>query len=467
MSTEKTAGEILAEKLCYRPKNAYEVLSDVQLEEAKTYAESYKRFLDASKTEREAVKSAVKMLEKAGFVPFEPGKKYTAGDKVYFNNHNKSLCAAAVGKKPVEEGVRIAAAHIDSPRLDLKPRPLYEKDELGYFKTQYYGGVRKYQWAAIPLALHGVVVLRDGRSIDVIIGEDEAEPVLCVTDLLPHLSAEQNKRTLAEGIKGEELNLLIGSRPFKDDKASEKVKLALLELLFNKYGIVEEDFLSAELCAVPSQHARDVGLDGSMIGSYGHDDRVCSYPALTAGICTPAPETTWVVALADKEEIGSEGNTGLQSTFLEYFIMDLAEGQGGSGRRAVVNSQCLSADVNAAYDPSFPDPFEKGNSSILGKGPALTKYTGSRGKGGSNDASAEFLAKVRTALDEAGVAWQSGCLGKVDAGGGGTVAAYVANLGVDVVDIGVPVLSMHAPFEVVSKNDVYCMHKCFEAFFRR
>lgn len=463
---EKTRAEQLSEQLCYKPKNAYEVLSAAQLAEAQTYAAQYKCFLDAAKTEREAVVTAVKMLEENGFVPHEPGRAYAAGEKVYWNNRGKSLCAAVIGTRPMAEGVRILAAHIDSPRVDLKPRPLYERDGLGYFKTHYYGGLRKYQWATIPLALHGVVALKNGAVIDVKIGENEGEPVMCITDLLPHLASEQNKRSLPEGIRGEEMNLLIGSRPFADDKASEKVKLHLLELLYEKYGITEEDFLSAELCAVPSQCARDVGLDCSMIGAYGHDDRVCAYPALTAGISVDAPETTWVVVLADKEEIGSAGNTGLRSVFLRDFIEDLADGAGVPVRRVLSNSQCLSADVNAAFDPTFPEPFEARNSCHLGEGVVITKYTGSRGKSGSNDASAEYLAQVRRVLDDAGIVWQTGCLGKVDAGGGGTVAAYVAEMGVDVVDVGVPVLSMHAPFEIVSKNDVYCTYKCFEAFLK-
>lgn len=464
--SEKTAGELLQEKLFYKPKNVCEELSAEQIAEMDEYCEEYKKFLDEAKTEREAVRYAVKWMERSGFEPFDPKKKYAPGSKIYYNNRGKALCAAVIGAQPLEKGVRILASHIDSPRLDMKPRPLYESDGIGYLKTHYYGGIRKYQWVALPLALHGVIALRDGTVVDVNIGEDEKDPLFVITDLLPHLAAEQNKRTLPEGIKGEELNILIGSRPFKDDKASEKVKLNIAHILYQKYGVTEEDLLSAELCAVPAMAARDIGLDRSMIGSYGHDDRVCAYTSLTAAMSVQSPATTWVLVLADKEEIGSVGNTGLCSSYLEYFIRDLAKGAGADGNEVLSHSTCLSADVNAAFDPTFPDVFDKRNSCYAGCGVVVTKYTGSRGKGGTSDASAEFMASIRRVLDDAHVIWQTGNLGKIDAGGGGTVAMYVAQMNVDVVDIGVPVLAMHSPYEVVSKADVYCTHKAFEAFIR-
>ena len=372
-----------------------------------------------------------------------------------------------IGSQSPEKGVNITAAHIDSPRLDLKPCPLYEDSELALFKSHYYGGIRKYQWTAIPLSLHGVVVKKDGECVEVNIGEDKDDPCFVVTDLLPHLAKEQNKRSLNEGIKGEELNVLIGSRPFLDDGESELVKLNILSILYDKYGITEDDFHSAELECVPAFPAKDLGLDRSMIGAYGHDDRVCAYPALTALFDLNKTDKTAIVILADKEETGSDGNTGLNSAFLKYIVDDLCRPFGYSTTVALRNSSCLSADVNGAFDPTFPDVFERRNSAQLNYGAVITKYTGSGGKGGTSDASAEYMGKIRKILDDAGVIWQTGELGKVDAGGGGTVAKYIANLGVDVVDIGVPVLSMHSPFETVAKLDVYMTYKAVLAFFER
>lgn len=463
---EKTQAELLREQLFYEPKNAYEVLDEQQLEEAESFGEGYKAFLDAAKMEREAVSFAVKLLQEKGFAEYEPQKRYQPGDRIYYNNRGKALCAAVIGTRPLSEGVRILASHIDSPRVDLKPRPLYEDGNLGLFKTHYYGGIKKYQWGALPLSLHGVVMLCGGQTVEVRLGDSPDEPVFCITDLLPHLAAEQMKRPLSQGLKGEELNILIGSRPFKDDKASEKIKLAIMKLLFDKYGITEADFLSAELCGIPAFNARDVGFDRSLIGAYGHDDRVCAYTSLMGALQVMQPEVTWVVVFADKEEVGSDGNTGLNSSYLEYFIHDLAEAAGFNGRAVLSRSKCLSADVNAAFDPTFADVFEKRNACFVNCGVVLTKYTGSRGKSSTNDASAEFMATVRSIMDDAGVVWQTGELGKVDIGGGGTVAKYISALNVDTVDIGVPVLSMHAPFEVVSKPDVYCTYKAFEAFCR-
>lgn len=464
MCEEKTAAEILKEKLCMNPKNAALVMQDDEIIAADKFCEGYKKFITRCKTEREAASFVQTAAQKAGFVPFDATATYKPGDKVYYMNRGKAVILTVFGKKALSEGVKIIASHIDAPRLDLKPNPLYEDSELALLKTHYYGGIKKYQWTAIPLAMHGVVILKNGESLQVNIGEKSDEPKFVITDLLPHLGAEQSKRTLAEGIKGEELNVLIGSRPFRSDKGSDLVKLNVLKLLNEKYGLIEADFLSAELEMVPAYDAADIGLDRSMIGGYGQDDRVCAYPSLMAALECKAPEYTVLTVLTDKEETGSDGNTGLNSAYLKHFIEDIAKQQGLEGRDVLRRSQCLSADVNAAFDPTFPSVHDKMNASYLNKGIVVTKYTGSRGKSGTSDASAEFMGKVRKIFDDAGIIWQVGELGKVDEGGGGTVAQYVANLDVDVVDVGVAVLSMHSPFEVVSKLDVYMAYKAFSAF---
>ena len=349
--------------------------------------------------------------------------------------------------------------------MDLKQCPLYENTELAFFKTHYYGGIKKYQWTAIPLALHGVIITADGKKLEVKIGEDENDPVFVVNDLLPHLADEQYKRPAPQLVKGEELNILIGSRPFRDDEISEKVKLNIMNILFEKYGIVEADFLSAELEAVPAYKAKDIGFDRSLIGAYGQDDRVCAYTALMATLDTKEiPSRTVVTVLTDKEETGSDGNTGLKSNYLRYFIEDLAKIYGEEGRTVLSNSKCLSADVNAGFDPTFPDVLEARNCAYVNKGVVVTKFTGARGKSGTSDANAEFVAEVRSLFDKNNIIWQTGELGKVDLGGGGTVALYVANMNVDTIDVGVPVLSMHAPFETTAKNDVYMTYKAFSAF---
>lgn len=461
---EKNVIKELKEKLFIQRKNGCSKLSAEELSACDSFCEGYKSFLDHAKTEREAVCASVEILEKNGFVPFKNGMSLKAGDKVYSNNRGKSVVMAVIGTAPIEEGVRLCAAHIDSPRLDLKQNPLYEDNDIALFKTHYYGGIKKYQWTAIPLSLHGVIVKADGESVTVRIGEDENDPVFCVSDLLPHLANEQMKRPLAQGIKGEELNIIIGSRPFRSDDVSEAVKLNIMNILFEKYGITEADFISAELEAVPAFKAKDIGFDRSMIGSYGHDDRVCAYPALIAAVDCTAPVHTTVTVLTDKEEIGSEGNTGLCSSYLEYFIYDIAEALGSDGRTVLSASECLSADVNAAFDPTFPEVNERNNCAHINRGVVVTKYTGARGKSGSSDASAEFTGRVRHLLDKENIIWQTGELGKVDEGGGGTVAAYIANLNVDTIDLGVPVISMHAPFEIVSKLDTYMAYKAFLAF---
>lgn len=457
--------EILKEKLFSSPKNATQLLSDEKIKKADKFCEKYKQFLDNAKTEREAVKEAVSIAKENGFEKYSKNKKYKAGDKFYQINRGKALILCTMGTESIENGVKINAAHIDSPRIDLKQHPLYEDNELALFKTHYYGGIKKYQWTTIPLALHGVVIKANRDKVIVNIGEDDNDPVFCITDLLPHLATNQMKRTLHEGIKGEELNILVGSRPFKDDKGSELVKLNIMKILNEKYGIVEDDFISAELEAVPAVKARDIGFDRSMVGAYGQDDRVCAYTALRAAIKCENPKKTCITVLADKEETGSDGNTGLNSSFLKYFIFDLAQSQGCQGTTVISNSECLSADVNAALDPTFPEVLEARNCSRINYGVVVTKFTGARGKSGTSDASAEFVGKVRNLLDKEGVIWQTGELGKVDEGGGGTVAMYIANLNIDVIDVGVPVLSMHAPFEITSKIDTYMAYKAFVAFF--
>ena len=456
----------LKEKLFSDTRNGLKKATEEQIKEAYAFCEDYKKFLDNAKTEREAVTEAIKIAQNNGFTAYEKGKKYVAGDRYYINNRKKSAVFVVVGEESAENGVRISAAHIDSPRLDLKPNPLYEEIDLALFKTHYYGGVRKYQWATIPLALHGVFVKKNGETINVKIGEDASDPVFVINDLLPHLASEQNKRTLNEGIKGEELNVLVGSFPFKADEGSELVKLNILNILYEKYGVTESDFLSAELEIVPAFKAQDVGFDRALIGSYGHDDRVCAYPSLMALMDIKVPKRTAICVLADKEEIGSVGNTGLNSHFLLHVISDIARMQGVEPQDALRKSQCLSADVNAAVDPTFQDVFEKRNASFVNNGVVITKYTGARGKSGSNDASAEYMAEIRQMLDSANIVWQTGELGKVDIGGGGTVAQYVASMDIDTVDLGVPVLSMHAPYETVAKLDVYMTYLAMGEFFK-
>lgn len=462
---KKSAAKKLQEKLTSNHKNAVLIMDEAQISKADKFCEGYKSFLDKGKTEREAVCESIKLAEENGFEKYDAAKKYQPGDKFYYINRNKCIILTIIGTEPIEKGIRIAAAHIDSPRLDLKQNPVYEDNELGLFKTHYYGGIKKYQWTAMPMSLHGVVFNKSGEKIEISIGEDEKDPVFCVTDLLPHLAAEQMKRTLNEAIKGEELNILIGSRPFKDDEISEKVKLNILNILYEKYNIVEDDFISAELEIVPNYKARDVGFDRSMVGAYGQDDRVCAYTALKAILKCKNPAKTVMTVLSDKEETGSDGNTGLRSAYMKYFIADVAKMFGVEGRTVLSNSECMSADVNAALDPTFPDVTEKRNTAKINYGVCVTKYTGSRGKSGTSDANAEYVSRIRQLLDKNKVIWQTGELGKVDAGGGGTVAAYIANLNIDVIDVGVPVLSMHSPFEVTSKVDVYMAYKAFSVFF--
>lgn len=462
---EKSEIKELKEQLFTRTDKGIASMKESEIKKADKYCEDYKKFIDHSKTEREAVKTAVKLAEKAGFVPFEQDKKYKAGDRIYYVNRHKALALAVIGKKGVKDGVRLAIAHIDSPRIDLKPNPMYEASGLAMFKTHYYGGLKKYQWTALPLSLHGVVIKTDGTKIEINLGEKDDEPCFCITDLLPHLAKEQAQKPMAKVFTGEELNILAGSRPYDNSGESDLVKLNIMSILNKKYGITEEDFLSAELSFVPALKTRDVGFDESMIGGYGHDDRVCAYPALTAILETEMPENTVITMLADKEETGSDGNTGMQSDFLRYFIYDLAKAEGEDGYRVLSKSKCLSADVNAAFDPTYASVYETQNCSYLNKGVVISKYMGHGGKYDTSDASAEYMGEIRSMLEKNNVSWQTGELGKVDMGGGGTIAKYVANMNVDVIDLGVPVLSMHAPFEIVSKTDVYMAYRAFYCFF--
>ncbi len=456
-------------ELAYKRTNVYEKADETLMKKIFDYAEGYKVFLDEGKTEREACAFAKAEAIKNGYKPYKFGQKLKKGDKVYYDNRGKNLYLIKVGNADVaEDGIRILASHIDSPRIDFKQVPLYETENIAFAKTHYYGGIRKYQWGATPLALHGAVALKNGTVVNVKIGEAETDPVFYISDLLPHLAAKQNAKPLGEGLGGEDLNVWLGNIPYVaagDDK-DKTVKENLLKILHEKYGVAEEDFLSAELCVVPTYKAKDIGFDRALLGAYGHDDRVCSYPAFTALFDNETDEHTVMVILADKEEIGSEGTTGMQCAIFTDLIDEIARSFGTSSAAIRANSKCLSADVNAGYDPNFPEVYEKLNSAYVSCGAGITKFTGARGKGGSNDADAEFIGWLRKIFDENNVIWQTGEMGKVDVGGGGTVAKYIANKNIDTIDIGVPVISMHSPFELVSKADVYETYLAFRAFIK-
>ena len=460
------SNETLREKLLFKPKHGYDLLTDIQKQEMEDYCKAYRAFMDAAKTEREAVTYTVEAAEKAGFKPLVAGMDLKPGDKVYRNNRGKSIMLAVIGQKSLAEGVNITAAHIDSPRMDIKPNPLYEEAEIAYFKTHYYGGIKKYQWTAVPLALHGVVYKKNGEVLTITIGEDDNDPILYISDLLIHLSADQMRKTLAEGITGEQLNVILGTAPIADDDGTDRVKLAVLNLLNEKYGIIEEDFLSAELTIVPAGKSREVGLDRSLLAAYGHDDRVCAFASLLPLLTLETPDRTAVCVLADKEEIGSVGISGMQSQCFESFMNDLCATQNVSMLHCFENSFCLSSDVTNAFDPNFAETCDQRNNSRLNYGVGICKYTGSRGKGGASDASAEAMGYVRSLFEANGVVWQAATLGKVDQGGGGTVAAYMANRNIVTVDAGVPVISMHAPLEVVSKFDCYMTMKAMAAVYK-
>ena len=447
------------ENLAYEKKTVYKRCDKSITDAAYAYAEGYKAFLDAAKTERESVTEGIRMAEAQGFRPYKFGDSIKAGDKLYYNNRGKNLFLFSIGSEDIANGIRISVAHVDAPRIDLKQVPLFEDGGMGFFKTHYYGGIRKYQWLATPLALHGVIVKTDGTVINVCVGEDDSDPIFYINDLLPHLAADYNSKTLGNAIAGEKLNVLIGS--VSDD---ESIKHNLLTILNEKYGIIEEDFLSAELSVVPAAKARDIGFDRSLVGAYGHDDRVCAYPALTSIFECADSEHTLMCILADKEETGSDGNSGMQCDVIVDLMNEISVALGGNPALVRANSKCLSADVAACYDPNFAEVFEKNNSSLLNCGVVLTKYTGSRGKGGTNDASAEYIGWLRGIMAKDNIVWQTGELGKVDVGGGGTVAKYIANHNIETVDLGVPVIAMHAPCEVISKVDLYEAHRAFCAF---
>ncbi len=467
--SDKNISTGLEERLGYKKTNFYEKAhkdgNEDAVRAAYAYANGYMAYLDAAKTEREAVKTSIDMAEREGYVPYTFGQALRVGGKYYYNNRGRNLYLFRVGSEDINNGIRIAAAHIDSPRIDVKQSPLYEEGGMAFFKTRYYGGIRKYQWVATPLSLHGVVVKQDGSTVDVVIGEDAADPVIYINDLLPHLAQEQSAKPLGTAIPAENLNLLLGTRPYPGCE-KDAIRLNILSILNEKYGITEEDFLSADLSAVPAARARDVGLDRSLIGAYGHDDRVCAYPSLTALFTTDDTVHTSMVILADKEEIGSEGNTGMQCDIMTDLLEEIARALGGNFAAMKAHSKCLSSDVTSCYDPNFPEVFDRRNVSLVNCGVAMSKYTGHGGKVATNDAPAEYVAWIRKVMAEAGVIWQAGEIGKTDIGGGGTVAMYIARHNIETVDLGVPVISMHAPYEIVSKTDVYTAHLAFEAFFK-
>ena len=450
--------EDMRKELFYEQKNGYDLIDGEERMAVEEYSKEYMAFLNNARTEREAVKLAIEQAEALGFVEYERGMELKPGSKIYRNNRGKALMLAVMGEEPLEHGCVIAGAHVDSPRLDLKQNPLFESDELAFFKTHYYGGIKKYQWVTIPLELHGVVALKNGEVIDVTIGRESDEPQFVITDLLPHLAQDQMKKKMSEGIPAENLNIIIGSVPYADE-GKDRVKLAIMSILNDRYGIVEEDFLSAELTAVPAFDVREIGLDRSLIGGYGHDDRVCAFAELKAMFDVEMPRKTCVCILADKEETGSDGVSGMQSKSFECFMEDLCAEQCGDVRRCFENSFCLSADVCNAFDPNYPEVSEKRNEAKLNYGMGICKFTGARGKSGTSDASAEVVAYLRKIFEENNVVWQMAELGKVDQGGGGTIAKYMANRNIDTIDAGVPVMSMHAPFEVVSKFDCYMTYK--------
>lgn len=455
--------------LLLKRDNAWDILGAEKRKEIFSFSEDYKKFLDEGKTERECVDAAVKLLKTYGYKNLEKKQSVKAGDKVYKKIHGKGLLAAVVGKEDLSLGMNILGAHIDSPRVDLKPMPLYEDEEMAFLKTHYYGGIKKYQWSTMPLALHGIIFNRKGEKLSVTIGEDDHDPIFTINELLIHLSQEQMTRKGTEVVKAEEMNVLVGGIPVDDKEEKQRVKAAVLHLLYDKYGITEKDFISAEFELVPAHKAKDVGFDRSFIGAYGQDDRVCAYTALRALCEIEKPEKTCVCMLSDKEEVGSGGNTGAQSRLYENalrMLMVKCDGSLDSYKyyQCIENSKMLSSDVTAAFEPSYASAYDKLNSSFAGKGVCLMKYTGARGKSGCNDANSEFFSEVTRLFDKKEIVWQTGELGRVDLGGGGTIAVYMANLGMNVIDCGVPVLSMHSPLEVTSKADVYCTYAGFKAF---
>ena len=466
---ENTEGKVLKENLFNNKKVGWENLNDEEKNAVYKYAEEYMYYLNKSKTEKEIVQTSKDILIKNGFTGLAEKSELHPGDKIYFINRNRNVFAAVIGEEPIENGLKVVAAHADSPRLDLKQNPLYEDNEIAMLKTHYYGGIKKYQWTSIPLSMHGLVVKPNGEKINICIGEDEQDPVFTISDLLPHLAAEQMERKLKEGVQGEELNILVGSIPFEDNSVSERVKLNILKLLNEKYGIKEIDFTSSEIEFVPAFKARSLGLDSSMVAGYGQDDKSCCYGALRGILEINNPKKTAVCILIDKEEVGFNGNTGMSSFTFDYFVQEMLEKSGnnkvGALGRTFANSKVISADVDGAYDPNYPSAFEKNNTSFIGKGLVIVKYTGARGKSGASEASAELIAELRNIFDNVNVKYQSCELGKVDKGGGGTIALTLANRGMDVIDCGVPVIGMHSPYEITSKYDLYQSYKGYKAFF--
>ena len=466
---EKKEGKKLQEELFYERKCGWDLVNEEEKEKIFKFSDEYMYFLNKVKTEREATRFIKEILEKNNFKNIEDVEKIYPGDKVYYINREKSMYMAVIGKEDIEKGVNVIGAHIDAPRIDLKPNPLYEDTGLAYFKTHYYGGIKKYQWTTIPLSLHGVIVKANGEKVEINIGEREEDPIFTITDLLPHLAREQMEKKLKEGVSGEDLNLLIGSIPYKDESISEKVKLNILKLLNDKYGIKEIDFVSSELEIVPAFKARSLGFDSSMIAAYGQDDRSCAYTSLRAMLDVENPERTIVCILSDKEEIGSMGNTGMESQVFDNFMAEIlnktTENRANLLNKVFCNSKMLSADVNAAYEPLYAGAYEKSNAARLCNGIIIEKYTGSGGKYNGSDANAEFVGDVRSIFEKNNVLYQTNDMGKVDAGGGGTIAYILANKGIDVLDCGVPLLCMHSPLEVTSKFDIYCAYKAYKAFY--
>lgn len=463
-------GEELKKKLFNVKKDGWEEANEAERKEIFDISEKYMEFLNQAKTEREFIKKARELADQNGYKDIMEFETLKPGDKIYFVNREKSMYLAIIGEESIENGMHIIGSHVDSPRLDLKPNPLYEDSGLAYFKTHYYGGIKKYQWTTIPLSIHGVIIKKNGEKIELNIGEDEKDPIFTITDLLPHLAQEQMEKKLKNGINGEDLNLLIGSIPYKDEKITEKVKLNILDLLNKKYGITEADFNSAEIELVPAFKARSLGLDESMVAAYGQDDKVCAYTSLAAMMNLKNVKNTAVCILSDKEEIGSMGNTGMESHMFDFFVSEMLN-KLGINRPNLLDkvfcfSKMLSSDVDAGFDPIYASVSDKTNAGFIGKGIAIVKYTGARGKSGASDANAEYVAWIRNVLDNNDIKYQLTELGKVDIGGGGTIAYILANKGTDVIDCGVPVLSMHAPYEVTSKYDIYSAYKTYEAFWK-
>ncbi len=466
---EKSKTQILKEKLFNSTKNGWTETKDKQT--IFDYCQKYMDFINKAKTERECVQTLTEMLEKEGFQNISTLDSLKAGDKVYYINRQKNIYAAIIGQNDLTDGFNIIGAHIDSPRLDLKPNPLYEDTELALFKTHYYGGIKKYQWVNIPLSMHGVIIKNDGEKININIGEKETDPIFTIADLLPHLAKEQSKKKLDDAIGGEDLNILVGSIPFDtDEDVSEKVKLNILNILNQKYGITERDFVSSEIEFVPAMKAKSLGFDESLVAGYGQDDRVCAYTALTALLKIQNPKRTAICLLADKEEVGSMGNTGMSSHVFEHFIgtlLDKTIGNTPGLIDKVLNaSRVLSADVTAGYNPNFPNIYEKNNESYIGYGISVIKYTGSASKGGASDANAEFVGYIRSLFERENILYQNSEMGKIGMGGGGTIAYILADRGADVIDCGVPVLSMHSPYEITSKFDIYNAYRAYEVFYK-